>query len=297
MSLIIDALKKLQTSAADNRKISSVIYQRFADDISNGPKKIVTYSVIVILLSLAIASGLWLFKATKQLTTYPVHQKPLVTVPEKQPILKSEKKSEPKVIPAITISPVKNDTKTEANQLFYDATMDVKSAQFPIAINKLQRAIELLPSFNKARELLIVLLIQENKLDSANNILKDGLMIAPSYIPFIQIEAQLLMKEQKYEGAIRLLNEFSPDVREYPDFYTLKASLDEIVGDYNNAVFIYSNLLRGNPQDGTLWLGLGIAYQEEDKTDEANNAFERALSFGGLNESQQLFVKEQLGYH
>jgi len=81
---------------------------------------------------------------------------------------------------------------------------------------------------------------------------------------------------------------------EYPSYYSLKASLYEILNNYNAATAIYLRLLKDDSENGSLWLGLGAAYQGENKENEASNAFTKALTYGGLTENQQAYIHSQL---
>ena len=291
MSLINEALKKLETAKDAPMKPALMTYHHVSSQDDSAKHHIVFYFFTLVLLLLLASFCAFIFYQ-KQMVSAKLISQPAAVVP-KTPVLHMPTK--PRVpIPAITVEPVKNTQQEDANALFQEALADTKANQAELAIQKLYKVIDLSPENNKAREMLVVLLMQTGLTEKANLILQNGLALSPTHIPFIQLQANLLMQSGKKQEALALLNAYSPDMDSHRDYYRLKASLDEMLSDYADAIVLYHELLKQDPQNGVLWLGLGVAYQGSGKNNEANQAFLRAFSYGGLSAEQQAFLTQQL---
>lgn len=286
MSLINDALKKLQASNGGKAPYPSMMHRHLSHDKTNIHIQIYVFIFVILL---AIFSGGFIFYKHRINENFHMEEKNTIFNNKSQISASPQEK-----FVSENNKPIENP-QVQIDTLFHDALDNVKNNQLAVAIKQLGQVVNLSPGFNKARELRIALLIQSNQLTAAQKTLTQGLAISPNYIPFIQMQAHFLMDKEKYDDALSILEEFSPNFKDYQDYYVLKASLDETLGRYEDAIVLYRTLIKDDPENGKLWLGLGMAYQGVEKISEANDAFERALSFGGLSKDQQLYATEQLG--
>ena len=83
--------------------------------------------------------------------------------------------------------------------------------------------------------------------------------------------------------ALYLLQQYSPPIEEYPNYYALMAALQQQLGQPNLAVQLWSVLAIQN-DNSTWWLGLSIALESSSRPNAAIDAYEHAISAEGYHE-------------
>lgn len=179
--------------------------------------------------------------------------------------------------------------------LYHQALSLVKVGNLNVAILKLKAVVSASPRFNQARQFLAILLMQTKQYAMADKILDQGLNISPDYIPFVTLKAHSFVNQHQYQMATVFLGQYSPKLAMHPNFYALKASVDELMKNDEEAIFIYKRLIHAFPEKSNWWVGLGAAYQSKGILNKAKTAYTRALSLGGLSPEMQVYIREQMG--
>jgi predicted Zn-dependent protease len=313
MSLINDALRSLEKKSNDTGRKKDMPSYAFANS-NNDNHGMKMFFLIMGITAVVTTSSvfLWVHHAhhrtvlKPQTQPQPQPQMPVAvpvahTLPP-TPTLKPATMIAPKIIAnthpiatpeKIHITAVK-DSEKSLSTLYNNALANVKSNNVSQAITQLEKVIAMEPSFNQARQLLIVLLMQQKNMTKANVYLDEGLKLAPQYLAFVTLKAHVFIDKKQYQQAQTLMEEYSPSFAENPDFYALKASVDELDANYDDAITLYTKLSAAYPMNASFLVGLGVAYQSKGDNEEASNMFQKALEMGRLDPSMQDYIKQQL---
>ena len=144
------------------------------------------------------------------------------------------------------------------------------------AEKKLLHALELMPSHIKAREILGVLYLQQERIADAAEILKQGISLSPEYMPYREIYARTFMAQNQIPEAIMMLNNDAPELNRYPGYYALLAGLYQKNEQHEHAASIYLKLIKKTPKQSQWWLGMAISLEKLGKMAEAKSAYIKA---------------------
>ena len=316
MSLINDALKDLANSNQTRSKNNHHTVKSLAYSPYDERKPIVLISLVSILsiIILAIIGFIYFkgeqfkFQATKKAAdkTYMAVTKSssVVSSDESQrdisntiDVKQNKQQAANPLLDSHSAQSIKQlsiSLKDQADTLYQSALAQVKLGNLTEAITNLNKVIDIDARNNKARQVLIVLLLQNKDKAQAKTVLNQGLVISPDYLPFVKLKAHFYIDDKKYKAALSLMDEYSPSLSEHPDFYALKASIDEISSNYSEAVELYTQLVENFSDNASWWVGLGIAYQSMGKMSEAKNAYGKALALGGLDPAVQAYIHQQM---
>ena len=181
------------------------------------------------------------------------------------------------------------------------ATADYQEALDLVAHDKLSQAITLLmkvvqvePGLVAARKTLVTLLIKSSQIDTAASYVETGLKITPDAIDLIELDARLLLLKNRPEEALRILQTISPLIMQEPEYYALLASVQQRLGQVALAEQIYKQLLTLDHGNANWWVGMGLALESQKKNNTALQAYQQALSLGGLSSRLQINVQEKI---
>ena len=146
------------------------------------------------------------------------------------------------------------------------------------AITQLHLFVGDFPEFLQARETLVALLIKENDLQRANNVLMVGMNKTPNHAPFIKLKSHILAEQGKVDAAINLLQNSAALFTEDTEYFALLAVLYQEQGQFIKAARIYNQLTKIEPQKTIWWVGLGMALENAGKKNAAKEAYQRAYN-------------------
>lgn len=177
------------------------------------------------------------------------------------------------------------------DDLYQQAMMLSKAGQFPEAIDMLHAVLRASPGFTEARELLIMLLIKQNKKNEATIAIEKGLQQKPYYPPYIQLKAHLLVDQGKIVAAVNLLRSAAPLLNHNPEYYAFIAALYQRLGKFTFAEQVYQQLVDFQPANGLYWAGLGISLDKLGKRTQALDAFAKAEQLGNLSPELKSYLE------
>ncbi len=158
----------------------------------------------------------------------------------------------------------------------------------------LRKALALYVPHIKAREVLAGSYIRSGRFVQAAELLKEGVKLHPEYSLFAKLYARVLLELNNPQLAIKVLKNGAADITQEPDYYALLAAIYQRVNAHNKAADIYLRLVKIRPQAGVWWIGLAISLEKTGKTDEARQAYERALETGTLKASVAKFAEKKI---
>ena len=145
-----------------------------------------------------------------------------------------------------------------------------------------------------ARQALVGLLLENRRLDEAQQFLREGLSLNPDRSAYAMLLARIQVERGDLQGAHDMLNKHAGSAAGDADYHAFDAALLQRLGRYKEAVAGYQAALRLAPRAGLWWMGMGIAMQADKRDAEALDAFRRARAVGGLSPDLLAFVDQRL---
>ena len=139
----------------------------------------------------------------------------------------------------------------------------------------LEQVLQLDPGHLRARQALVVLALEQARQDVAESLLRDGLSLHPGEFWFPRSLAQLhLQRGQDAEAANYLRRSLGKQAASSD--WALYASTLVKLGRHEDAANAYREALRRDGNQGTWWIGLGVALERSGQKRDAAEAYARA---------------------
>lgn len=145
-----------------------------------------------------------------------------------------------------------------------------------------------------ARQALVGLLLENRRLDEAQQFLQEGLNLNPDRSAYAMLLARIQVERGDLQGAHDMLTKHSGSAASDADYHAFDAALLQRLGRYKEAVAGYQVALKLAPRAGLWWMGMGIAMQADKRDAEALDAFRRARAAGGLSPDLLAFVDQRV---
>ena len=145
-----------------------------------------------------------------------------------------------------------------------------------------------------ARQALLGLLLENRRIDEAQQLLQEGLSLYPDRSNYAMLSARILVERADLQGAHDLLAKHAGSAADSADYHAFDAAVLQRLGRHKEAVAGYQAALRLAPKAGLWWMGLGISLQADNRSAEALEAFRRARSSGGLSQDLLAFVEQRV---
>ncbi|GAA0677402.1 tetratricopeptide repeat protein [Rheinheimera tangshanensis] len=174
-------------------------------------------------------------------------------------------------------------------------------AQKAEAIGKLTQATELWqqirqlePSRSEAYfELSRLAQVQRNDV-AAVQVLEQALASGIQDPKLSMALAALALKQQDWAKALSYL-QYEPDIFNYTDFYALKAAALQKNSQHPQAVQVFQQLARQQPEQARWWLGMALSYDAMSHSEQALHAYRQVAVNGvGLSAQSLDYVKKRI---
>ena len=162
------------------------------------------------------------------------------------------------------------------------------------AITLLELILTQFPASIEARENLAAIYISYEELDKADQILDEGMKYEPHNLRLTTMKSRILVAQGKHEAALKLLEQFKPDINKAPDYYGLLAAIFEALGRMNEAGSLYQTLVKIEPSNGQYWLGFGMALENKQARQQAIDAYKRASQSDNIQPSVRYYAEDRL---
>ena len=145
-----------------------------------------------------------------------------------------------------------------------------------------------------ARQALVALLLENRRIEEAQQFLQEGLNRYPDRYTYAILLARIQVDRGDLQGAHDLLRKYAGSAANDAEYHAFDAALLQRLGRHKEAVAGYQAALRLVPGAALWWMGLGISLQADNRDADALNAFRRAKSAGGLSPAMVAFVDQRL---
>ena len=145
-----------------------------------------------------------------------------------------------------------------------------------------------------ARQALVGLLLENRRIDEAQQFLQEGLSLNPDRSAYAMLLARIQVERGDLQGAHDLLSRHAGSAANNADYHAFDAAVLQRLGRHKEAVSGYQAALTLAPRAGLWWMGMGISLQADNRSAEALDAFRRAKSAGGLSPDLLAFVDQRM---
>jgi MSHA biogenesis protein MshN len=181
-----------------------------------------------------------------------------------------------------------------AENEFRKATALLNQGRVAEAIDGFKSALHQDGKHAAARQALVGLLLENRRIDEAQQLLQEGLSLAPDRSAYAILLARIQVERGDVQGAHDLLSKHAGGAANNADYHAFDAALLQRLGRHKEAVSEYEAALRLAPGAGVWWMGLGISLQADNRGTEALDAYRRAKSVGGLSPDLLAFVDQRM---
>ena len=188
--------------------------------------------------------------------------------------------------------PLSRSEKAEIS--YQSAVRQLKDGYFSLALQSLEECLRHDGKHVTARDLLANLLVRNQRMDEALAVLSDGIEIYPYQLEFIQLYARVLAEKGLLEPALEVMERISPDVTTQSDYHALRATLYQQLGNYDNAIKIYQDVLRVKPDKGRWWMGLALSLESKGDQKSALKGYRNATLTSDLNYRMKSFAEQKV---
>ena len=181
-----------------------------------------------------------------------------------------------------------------AENEFRKATLLLNQGRVAEAIDGYKSSLTQDAGHVAARQALVGLLLENRRIDEAQQFLQEGLNLNPDRSSYAMLLSRIQVERGDLQGAHDLLARHAGSAANNADYHAFDAALLQRLGRHKEAVSSYQAALRIAPNAGVWWMGLGISLQADKRDAEARDAFKRAKSAGGLGPDLVSFIDQRL---
>jgi tetratricopeptide (TPR) repeat protein len=222
------------------------------------------------------------FKLARAIETPIAERKPTPAKPPAAAPKAAPKAAEPKRPAPSVDKRVRTKTAADAAEAqFRRAASFLNEGRVSEAEELLVHALKTDPSHAAARQAYVALLLEQRRVDDALRLLREAVAIDPARPAFALALARVHVEQRDYNAALQVLDGAGAAATG-ADFQAMRAIVLQRMGRHPEAVDAYQAALKGGPQTGSTWMGLGISLEALGHRAEAAQAYKRALGAGPL---------------
>ena len=154
-------------------------------------------------------------------------------------------------------------------------------------------AITVYPAHEAARQALVAVNLEYGRIDVARRLLQEGVALNPENPRFAAVLARIYMGRNDYAAALEVVNGVKMPELNGAELQSVRGSVLQKMGRHAEAADAFQISLRGTPQNGAAWLGLGISLDVLGRRPEAAESFRRAAATGMLGSEASSYAEQR----
>ena len=182
--------------------------------------------------------------------------------------------------------------KVESDSAYRRSLVALQEGRVSVAMADLERAVEIDPRNESARQTYVSLLLENNRADEAIRQLRLSLGVEPRQPALAMVLARLQL--ERGGPALATLMKTLPHAARNADYLAFLAGVLQREQRHADAVRYYRDALQIAPNNGVWWMGLGISLQADQRPSEAREAYARARASSGMTAELQAFLDRKL---
>ena len=182
--------------------------------------------------------------------------------------------------------------KVESDSAYRRALVALQEGRVSVAMADLERAVEIDPRNESARQTYVSLLLESKRPDEAIRQLRLSLGVDPRQPALAMVLARLQL--ERGGPALATLMKTLPHATNNADYLAFLAGVLQREQRHADAARYYRDALQIAPNNGVWWMGLGISLQAEQHLPEARDAYARARSSAGMTAELLAFTDRKL---
>ena len=154
-------------------------------------------------------------------------------------------------------------------------------------------ALSTSPAHEAARQALVALHLEQGRIDEARRLLQEGVALNPGNARFATVLARVHIERRNYAAALDVMNGVTAPDQNGAELQWMRAMVLQQLGRHAEAADAFQASLRGAPQNGAAWMGLGISLETLGRNREAGAAFGRAAATGTLGAEARDYAEQR----
>lgn len=144
-----------------------------------------------------------------------------------------------------------------------------------------------------ARQALVALHLEQGRIDEARRLLQEGVALNPANTRFASVLARIHIERRDFAAALDVMNAVKAPEQGGAEFQSMRGTALQQLGRHAEAIEAFQSALRGAPQIGGVWMGLGISLETLGRKAEAAEAFRRAAATGTLGAEVRGYAEQR----
>lgn len=208
------------------------------------------------------------------------------TVDKTETAGKSEKK------PSLSISRSKLTPERVVKNKLLKAERAIIENNLPKAEELFEDILLIQPENKSARKQLSALWFGRKLYRPALNLLSQGIELYPNDADFRLMKARVLINQNNNEEALYVLkgNLNAKSV----EYQLLLANTAQSLGNSENVILAYRQLVQLESYKGKWWMGLAVALDRDSQFEKAKVAYQTALTTGTLSSNSAQFIRQRM---
>ena len=149
------------------------------------------------------------------------------------------------------------------------------------------------PTHEAARQALVAMNLEQQHFDIARRLLQEGVAIHPGNARFASVLARILIERKDYAGALEVVIAAKAPAQNDAELQSMRGTALQRLGRHAEAAEAFQVSLRSEPQNGSVWMGLGVSLEAQAKRPEAAEAFRRAAGSGTLGAEARSYAEQR----
>jgi MSHA biogenesis protein MshN len=144
-------------------------------------------------------------------------------------------------------------------------------------------ALAVYPAHEGARQALVAINLEQRHVDEARRLLQEGVALNPRNVRFALVLARIHVDARNYAAALEVMDRVAMPEAGSPELQSMRGAVLQKLGRHADAVEAFQVALRGAPESGAIWMGLGVSLESLGRKADSAGAFRRAAATGTLS--------------